>query len=87
MARAELSQLTHINKIKTKTNLNSRKAKMTQSSVPPVICEICSQTFDKEDLKTKATVHFLGKTHQRRMFQSDYKKPAIFLPGKIHTKS
>ena len=63
---------------------------MTQSGVPPVppvICEICSQTFDKEDLKTKATVHFLGKTHQRRMFQSNYKKPAIFLPGKTQTKS
>ena len=85
---SRLSQLTHVYKSKQTDGIaSSSSSKMTQSGVPPVICEICSQTFDKEDLKIKAPTHFLGKKHQKSMFRSNYIKPAIFLPGikiKIH---
>ena len=79
--------ITNQNKPTESRRRQAASSKMTQSGVPPVICEICSQTFDKEDLKIKAPTHFLGKKHQKSMFRSNYIKPAIFLPGikiKIH---
>ena len=58
-----------------------------QKDTPQIICDMCSQTIESAELALNAATHFLSKKHKKSMFNSNYNKPAIFLPGKIKLKT